>query len=802
MGKRNVTVSYFNKTSGFDGVERRPVPAGIPEHRQAVPRLGGCANEGPADWHSFAETLKRSALPEAVFFLDASFLGRHELPEEIYEVLLSRRIAITPLVWRELQDWDWSAHRRLRDVLVSAKKDGHPSVMFLEPEIWEAPVQSAAKYYTQLLGTRKLAGHILRANFHEKHSRDPTDDELTTLIQKAARDRGHLLAKKGLVDVNKENFYADEELVVLAFFHGVMTGHESVILTGDRDLLEQVYKLTYLIDTDYRSMLVAESYHETPDNVIVHQVSMVDDVFESDQIELLDLPSHFVDFVLPEKHEWVSVQCFRFGGRDKDLKASMHTYCAELDMRRLLYMKGKTEGLNSDLFDGKNIRIALSPPFPDEFFGRAIVAKEKAVRIGAHDISFVDLNYAIMEVEHFRRRETETEESEEAPSFGLLMATFRQPVRLMFTSPPEWMDVPVEEFQTAVRLFNPALFLVDDTFLLSHVADYLADELLERGLATTRHIRDSLPKGDWNSRLHEAVVKGHRQVKTLDVSDNASRSRDFGYYVGLLAFRKLFWKAIKSRVKRDHGRDSPDTEWPEVVERYAGIRGRRLAEEGWRRKDDPRLFFAEELLVQGYLRSVKIGIDVVFLTSDPLFLEQFHRLGRLFRDHYRAYRIGKWFNSNPDSCRVLQSDDDFPSAQLTKGSTYFEIPNDRWNTEILPRRPVTLNLHCWLMGHAEKNTLRFAPFTFCAERPMHYLLAQKAANGLNMSDESGKNVRIEVLRQDWIGVIENEAIIPIGSEDWPGDPRLELGIDGLPKSDLARVVADNCDFPMLWYEES
>ena len=97
---------------------------------------------------------------------------------------------------------------------------------------------------------------------------------------------------------------------------------------------------------------------------------------------------------------------------------------------------------------------------------------------------------------------------------------------------------------------------------------------------------------------------------------------------------------MKSQVARDHGRDSPDDEWPQIVEHYAGLRRRRLAEEGWRRRDDPTLFFGEELLVQGMLSGMFNGADIVLLTSDPLSLDQFLKLGRLMRDHYLACEFG------------------------------------------------------------------------------------------------------------------------------------------------------------------
>ncbi len=49
----------------------------------------------------------------------------------------------------------------------------------------------------------------------------------------------------------------DESLVFETVANGIRSGRPSLLLTRDRDLLEQFYKLCWLIDTHYRAMLIA-----------------------------------------------------------------------------------------------------------------------------------------------------------------------------------------------------------------------------------------------------------------------------------------------------------------------------------------------------------------------------------------------------------------------------------------------------------------------------------------------------------------------------------------------------------------
>ena len=164
------------------------------------------------------------------------------------------------------------ANRAFRDILASARTNGHPSVLFLDPGKWEERIQQSTCYYTELLVLRKLVAQVATSDFHKQHGRQPSPEELTRLVQKKAQDRGLILAKKGLEDCRKFNFHADEELVVCAIFHAILTGHESLILTRDPDLLEQFYKANYLLDTDYRSLLISRSYRETPENLIARDL--------------------------------------------------------------------------------------------------------------------------------------------------------------------------------------------------------------------------------------------------------------------------------------------------------------------------------------------------------------------------------------------------------------------------------------------------------------------------------------------------------------------------------------------------
>jgi hypothetical protein len=76
-------------------------------------------------------------------------------------------------------------------------------------------------------------------------------------------------------------------------------------------------------------------------------------------------------------------------------------------MQRLLQMKGASGGRNYDLPDGKNCHLAISPPFPSDMNGKAIIGKDRMTKIGDFSAPLVDVEYALQEVQRIRRSEVD-----------------------------------------------------------------------------------------------------------------------------------------------------------------------------------------------------------------------------------------------------------------------------------------------------------------------------------------------------------------------------------------------------------
>ncbi len=632
-------------------------------------------------------------------------------------------------------------------------------------------------------------------------------EELISKLQTAVGDRGVMLARKGLLDYGKPNFAADEDLVVAAVTHAILTGQETSILTRDRDPLEQFRKLLYLIDTHFRCHLVAESFLDTPENLIESQEEgeTPHDCFEPGGRSILHLPRRFVDWVLPRPGSPVMMHCHRLAGEGERMKIASLDFCAQREMVRLLRVKGATGGRNYDLPGGKNCHLVISPPFPPRMNGVAILGRDRPRKIRGFAAPLVDVEYAVQEVQRIRRSTVDFSVCEGPKGTpGENLADFFLPKRLCFASEPRWESIEWDEFAKAIRFFDAAALFFVDGGVVPRLRANSRQVLLEREFSWSASMRDSTLAGECAS-LTPAERKTLSEMAIFNPRKEDAHTCGFGYYVALLSLRRQIARIIRERVKKEQGRECNDGEVQAVAERYGEVSGRRFAEYGELNHRDPLLFAGEEMLVYGLIRGIMEGTDIVFLTQDPLFLDQFAKLCTLVGFDYCASEYGRRHSNDttafpPDGALPTMPD---PATGAFGKAKYGYLPKG-WQETILPRNPYLINLHCWVLGRDDGDSLRLAAWTYCAERGMHNLLRIKGkTGGRNVEGLDGRNLRVVFSTEngdDAVLTVWNDRMISAGTADFPSDERLDLGISALAAADISRVHMNQGAIPLPWYE--
>ena len=334
-----------------------------------------------------------------LFLVDNGFVDDQTNPR-IYEALLSKkgRVGVISRVHDELKPWMAS---RPSHVFAQAVKSRSEAIQFTDIDTTNSEKIAAAEYYLNLLYLRKRLIRLAVGRFEHEYGRQPTNADLKSIRDRLHNlevgPRGYVLAKKGDAENASPNRFTDETLVVAAVTTSLYESRETVILTKDQDVLEQFYKMQYLVDTHYRGLLLADRYCDDPkglsttlmptDNPWLSEVFVVADAV------LLEPRDRSFQDILPPAFTTTPYQCWFFGKQTNSLVRL--GFAADADMKRLLEMKGSTRGLNTDKLEGKNCHIWLAPLPIDQKFRKCAIAKDRWYKIGRLEVPFLDALQAI-----------------------------------------------------------------------------------------------------------------------------------------------------------------------------------------------------------------------------------------------------------------------------------------------------------------------------------------------------------------------------------------------------------------------
>jgi hypothetical protein len=341
-------------------------------------------------------------------FCDANcFISRTD--PSVWHALLNRRLGLVPSVVGELSSWLVNPDNNsfVRDVMVRMLNH-EPGTPFevIQFDGNDPVVRTAIEYYVNLLGFRKRLFDVLKSQFEEIRGRQPSDGELESLAKRHFGERGYQRGKKGSESKGAKHPFADEELVVVAFFYAICCGKEVLILTRDADVQEQFYKMQWLLDTHYRSMLLADRYADAPEAFkaipMPKEDEKVRDAFVGEDDILIERTGATPYLVLPPSSHPVNVHCLLLKGDGDHATVSEAAFCAEREMARVFRVKGQSGGLNTDRLGQRNLHIWLSPlPFQPQG-GWACVATDCRLAVQTARIPLLDIQHALNTKERFR----------------------------------------------------------------------------------------------------------------------------------------------------------------------------------------------------------------------------------------------------------------------------------------------------------------------------------------------------------------------------------------------------------------
>lgn len=364
------------------GVER--VPRGIAEHPTFIRRLNWKFTPRISiDEAKVAESIAR-APEEAVWFVDNNVFSE-ETDLAIVEALLEvpGRMVLTPLVNQELLAW---LPRHRDHPMARALEAGTMKAAYWAPPEPGRAGRTAYEYYLALLRQRRYVLRAAEDRFRREYGRDPEPAERHTLqgeIQKELGARALVIARKG-----PGTLPTDEALVYLALHHALTTGRPTQILTADGDVEDQFVKLAWLVNTQYRGMLIADQYVRDfaafrPRAFPKPFLAEAGCPFESEAATLIDRGDPRLERFLPPAPHCVAFACWRIG-----TYFNSSTFMAEQEMGRLLDIKDRTGGLSTDRLGGRNVHPYLGClPLPTQDAMAAALVFDKRLPLSGTNVA-------------------------------------------------------------------------------------------------------------------------------------------------------------------------------------------------------------------------------------------------------------------------------------------------------------------------------------------------------------------------------------------------------------------------------
>lgn len=354
---------------------------------------------------TFARTIAHPNNSEVDWIPDSSMFLAHT-DQVVWEALFgTKRVKLVEPVIDETSTWlnDPCPHanKLARDVLIAAKAD-HSNAPVKSLQVWNDPIATyLVNYYSRLVGVRKRLMDLGRGCLKESLGRDPTNAELANWAKDTYGERSQMIALSGNQPKIPGHRLNDEVLVICAAINAIMRGNETAIITRDEDVYEQFYKTVWMLDTQYRAMLMAEMYAANPLEFPVRRVMDTSQDAFLGEVRLLERPSDTMDEVLPDRFTMVSVHCFLLHeGTTTHLSFSL-----EREMKYLLKAKFDSKGLNTTLLDGHNCHVHLGP-MCHKWGNYAAIGKDRVVQVGdPHPVSLglTDLNLSLGSFEGFVR---------------------------------------------------------------------------------------------------------------------------------------------------------------------------------------------------------------------------------------------------------------------------------------------------------------------------------------------------------------------------------------------------------------
>jgi hypothetical protein len=298
-------------------------------------------------------------------------------------------------------------------------------------------------------------------------------------------------------------------------------------------------------------------------------------------------------------------------------------------------------------------------------------------------------------------------------------------------------------------------FYCDANMFIGPTHEAVWEALHERRLALTpmivEELRLWLAEPKHNLAAHAALSRMQRNESSpysrVNISAEHQVVRDaFGYYVNLLATRKMLGGMTENRLRMQLGREPTVAEVEGDLKRHFGERGYQRAKKGMGAASQTAMYADEELVTTAFFDALTYGGRVVIMTRDPDIQEQCFKLHWLLVMQYHAMCLAEAYVNAPGrfATRRMPKDDALTRMAFKGEDDIVVWCPQPMLTSLLPEKSWETHVTCWLLTGPDDN-LKLTQDILGIERQMGpLLLAKGETGGLNTSLLDGRNCHVSL----------------------------------------------------------
>ncbi len=746
----------------------------VPDGREPCGLLSIRAPERPIPftWKGYIARLDNGCLAGHTFFVDTGFVERAPCPDEFWDWLLQRKIVVTYGVWSELTKWRENPTPTVNKLFHQALCHSHKSIVVLPRREKKSDYELGLEYYVALLACRK---DVWRTAEAQLKSEGVSIDEaaIRGRMQALVGERGMTLAAKGYKDRDKQNVFFDEETLVQAFTYALKTGSDTTILARDGDFVDQLIRFQYLLDSQFRAMLLADQFQTQPDNFIELRGSgpVFPSAFET--ARFYSMPAGMEHRAVDWNGTGVNFHVDRID-RANDPKLYLPVlFRAHRDMEKLLSLKGRTHGLNTEKLGGRNLHLCIQPcpksPKNSLPGCTAIVEDKFAINQTGTKLRWAlnDVDIALFGEERTGRVQNHDVSNSTVNADDLQLAAqladkaLPHSTRLWCQSNFEAIDL--ETIQMWFRMEHPSTRIV---------ADYSLREKFSGLLDSVSRIVE---------HLEEKEFQYPTNPKTVLSFDIASYTQIVDYYYTLLCVRKMFGRKLLESLPKG----TSLAEVKRTLLKHANGGLVLSAMQYLESEEATDVFWNERFVATLLIDAIAQGRKTIILTTRPEVVEQFRAMSAFLHGQYLGWHIASGCR---DTITKFRRDYPYVEHPSLTGFRFLAVKRSE-GEESLPCHEISSDVTCiLLMPRSGTSNAEASTSISRLPRTMWKMLLGRLQNQFKMVDDI---LQLNLIATEpainspfLLLFCGHPDVVKAGEPLYPIDNRMRKAVDAVSELDL------------------